>query len=120
MAYYIFNVPADQAEQAIRSLRSKVWAVDEHEPYRDALAPGDLALVYLAAPAREFVGRAEVAGSTPAGVALTEFVEWNPAVAMSDVLARIDQSAGARADFETGVVQITSTEYETALSVADR
>jgi len=37
---------------------------------------------------------------------------------MSAVLSRIDQSAGARADFEIGVVQITSREYETALSVA--
>ena len=37
---------------------------------------------------------------------------------MSTVLSRIDQSAGARADFEVGVVQITSGEYETALSVA--
>jgi hypothetical protein len=37
---------------------------------------------------------------------------------MSSVLSRINQSAGARADFEVGVVQITRGEYEAAVSVA--
>jgi hypothetical protein len=37
---------------------------------------------------------------------------------MSAVLARIDRSGGARADFDTSVVRISETEYETALAVA--
>jgi hypothetical protein len=36
---------------------------------------------------------------------------------MSSVLSQIDRSAGARAEFEIGVVQITSSEYQTALAV---
>ncbi|HTO26296.1 MAG TPA: hypothetical protein VMJ49_10370, partial [Gaiellaceae bacterium] len=43
---------------------------------------------------------------------------WDPPVPMSAVLSRIDRSAGARADFEVGVVRITADEYETALAVA--
>ena len=37
---------------------------------------------------------------------------------MSTVLSQIDQSGGARADFEAGVVRITAGEYETAVAVA--
>ena len=37
---------------------------------------------------------------------------------MSAVLSQIDQSEGARADFEAGVVRITTDEYETALAAA--
>ena len=44
--------------------------------------------------------------------------EWNPRVPMSTVLSRIDRSAGARGDFEEGVVRITADEYATALAVA--
>jgi hypothetical protein len=34
------------------------------------------------------------------------------------VLAQIDPAENAKADLETGVVRITESEYETALSVA--
>jgi hypothetical protein len=133
MAYYIFNVIEGGAAQATRLLRSSTWAIGPLEPHRDALAPGDVALVYLAAPERVFIGRAELAsavhdltpaeapaspGNSQSGVALTQYEEWDPPVPISAVLSRIDQSGGARADFEVGVVQITSGEYETALSVA--
>jgi hypothetical protein len=37
---------------------------------------------------------------------------------MKRVLSQIDQSEGARADFDAGVVRITANEYETALAVA--
>ena len=37
---------------------------------------------------------------------------------MSAVLAEMDSTQRARADFDAGVVRITSTEYETALVVA--
>ena len=39
--------------------------VDADEPHRNALAPGDLVLIYLGAPERVFIGRAEVALSSP-------------------------------------------------------
>jgi hypothetical protein len=110
-----------------------MWGVGAEEPHRDALAPGDLALVYLAAPERKFIGRAELVsvvhdwtpseeqvypGDSPGGVLLAQVEEWDPPVPMSTVLSQIDQSAGARADFEAGVVRITADEYTTALAVA--
>jgi hypothetical protein len=57
-------------------------------------------------------------GDCPGGVLLAHVEEWNPPIPMSTVLSRIDRSAGARADFEVGVVRITADEYETALAVA--
>jgi hypothetical protein len=51
-------------------------------------------------------------------VALARVEEWDPPVPMAVVLARIDRSEGARADFETGVVRITAKEFETACAVA--
>jgi hypothetical protein len=133
MAYYIFNVIKGDAPQAAQLLRTKLWAVCADEPHRDELVPGDLALVYLAAPARMFIGRAELAsavhdwtsaeaqlypGNAPCGVSLAEVEEWNPPVPMGVVLSQIDRSAGARADFDVGVVRITEEEYLTTLSIA--
>jgi len=133
MAYYIFNVRGGDASPATQLLRNKVWPIHDQEPHRDALAPGDLALVYLAAPQGMFIGRAELASpvhdwtaaeaqvyasNAPCGVSLAQVEEWDPPVPMRNVLSQIDQSAGARADFEDGVVRITKEEYVTALSVA--
>jgi hypothetical protein len=56
-------------------------------------------------------------GDLPGGVLLAHVDPWEPPVAMSSVLSQIDRSAGARAEFEIGVVQITSSEYQTALAV---
>ena len=107
--------------------------LDADERHRDALAVGDLVLIYLGAPDREFVGRAELAsavhdwtpseaqvypGDSPSGVLLAQVEESDPPVPMSAVLSQIDRSENARADFETGVVRITANEYETALRVA--
>ncbi len=136
MAFYLFNyaiAPGDEAptarERAVERLRSGAWDVDPGTPHRDALSPGDLALVYVAAPERVFIGRAELASAvqalTPAdggdlrsGVVLSDVEEWDPPVPMQTVLARIDRSANARADFDVDVVRITPQEYETALAVA--
>jgi hypothetical protein len=133
VAHYIFNLEGGDASQATGLLRAKMWGVGAEEPHRDALAPGDLALVYLAAPERKFIARAELVsavhdwtpseeqiypGDSPGGVLLAQVEEWDPPVPMSTVLAQIDQSAGARADFEAGVVRITADEYATALAVA--
>ena len=138
VAHYIFNLvlgepgPAPR-EQATGFLRVRMWGVDADEPHRDALAAGDLALIYLGAPEREFIGRAELAsaahdwapseaqvypGDSPGGVLLAQVEEWDPPVPMSTVLSQIDRSRGARADFEAGVVRITANEYETAIAVA--
>ena len=140
MAYYIFNLVSGDApprpaprEQAAGFLRVSLWGVDADEPHRDALAAGDSILVYLGAPERTFVGRAELAsavhdwtpseaqvypGNSAGGVLLAQVEEWDPPVPMSTVLSQIDPAENARADFEAGVVRITANEYETALTVA--
>ncbi len=109
------------------------------ERHRDALAPGDLILIYLAPPAEEFIGQAELAsavqewtsaeaevdpGDSPGGVLLSHAEEWEPTVAMASVLPRVDPEASnpyvqanAKAGFRAGVIRITPHEYETVLAV---
>ena len=114
-------------------MRLGMWGIDADERHRDALAPGDLVLIYPGAPEREFIGRAELASAahdwtqseaeahpddSPGGVLLSQVEEWDPPVPMSAVLAQIDPSENAKAEFEAGVVRITAGEYETALAVA--
>jgi hypothetical protein len=140
VAHYLFNfVNGDAAqwpalrEQAAGFLRARMWGIDADEPHRDALAAGDLVLVYLGAPDREFIGHADLAsavhdwtpseaqmypGDSPSGVSLAQVEDWDPPVPMSAVLSQIDRSENARADFETGVVRITANEFETAVAVA--
>jgi hypothetical protein len=140
MAHYLFNfVNVDAAkgpallEQAAGFLRVRMWGIDADEPHRNALASGDLILIYLGAPERVFIGRAELAsavhewtpsearvypGDSPSGVLLAQVEEWDPPVPMKTVLSRIDRAGNARADFQTGVVRITANEYETAFAVA--
>jgi hypothetical protein len=138
--YYILNSVTGEAarrtaapEQAAELLQAGMWGIDADEPHRDALAAGDLVLVYLGAPRREFIGRAELAsavhawtpseaqacpGDSSSGVLLAQVEEWDPPVPMNTVLSHLDPSPEARADFEAGVVLITAHEYETALAVA--
>ena len=140
MAHYLFNlVKLDDAkgpelrERASEFLRVGLWGVGAGEPHRDALAAGDLALIYLGAPAREFVGRAELGsavrgwtpseaqlypGDSPGGVLLAQVEEWDPPVPMDAVLSQLDPAENAKADFDMGVIRITPGEYETALAVA--
>jgi len=147
VAHYIFNlVSADASERsrlreaAARSLRVAMWGIDEGERHRRALAPGDLVLVYLGPPAREFIGRAELAttvhdwtppeaevypGDSPSGVLLSQVEEWDPAVPMATVVQRIDPSASnpyvqanAAAGFQRSVVLITGDEYEAAIALS--
>jgi hypothetical protein len=138
MAHYLFNFSDGNRQQAAALLQAKMWAVGRHERHGDALAPGDLALIYLPAPAAEFIGRAELAtavhdwtpleaetypGDSPSGVLLSQVEEWAPAVPMDTVVQRLDPAASnpyvqanAAVGFQTGVVRITDDEYETALA----
>ncbi len=140
MAHYIFNfVSGDAAkgsalrEQAAGFLRLRMWGIDADERHGNALAPGDLILIYLGAPEREFIGRAELAsavhdwtpseaqvypGESTGGVLLAQVEKWDPPVPMSTVLSQIDPADNAKADFAAAVVRITASEYETALAVA--
>ena len=130
MPHYLFNFVKGEA---VRFLRVRMWGVDADERHRDALAPGDLVLIYLGAPLRKFIGRAELAssvhewtpseaqvypGDSPSGVLLGQVEEWDPPVPMETVLSQLDPPGNPKADFEAGVVRITVSEYETALAVA--
>ena len=110
-----------------------MWGINADERHRDALAPGDLVVVYMGAPVQEFIGRAELAsavhdwtpseaqaypGGSSSGVLLAQVEEWDPPVPIELVLSQIDPAENARADFQTGVVRITTHEYETVLAVA--
>jgi hypothetical protein len=140
VAHYIFNfVRGDAAEgpalreEAAGFLQVRMWGIGADEPHRNALAPGDLVLIYLGAPEREFIGRAELAsgvhewtpseaqvypGDSSSGVVLAQVEEWDPPVPMNTVLSQLDPAEKAKADFQAGVVRITPNEYETALAVA--
>jgi hypothetical protein len=140
VAHYLFNFVKDDAamgraplERAAEFLRVRMWGIGAGEPHRNALAFGDLILIYLGAPVREFIGRAELAsavhdwtpseaqvypGDSHGGVLLAQVEEWDPPVPMHTVLSHIDPIGNAKADFHTGVVRITANEYETALAVA--
>ena len=110
-----------------------MWGIDADERHGNALASGDLILIYLGAPERKFIGRAELAsavhdwkpsearvypGDSPSGVLLAQVEEWDPPVPMKTVLSQIDRAGNARADFQAGVARITANEYETAIAVA--
>jgi len=133
VAHYLFNFIPASREQATALLRVGMWGIDAGEPHGNALAPGDLSLIYLGAPELEFIGRVELAsavhawtpseaqmypGDSPGGVLLAQVEEWDPPVPMSAVLSQIDPAENARAEFEAGVVRITAGEYETAIAVA--
>jgi hypothetical protein len=88
--------------------------------------------MYVAAPDRVFIGRAELAsglqaltpdevlkgGDARRGVVLRNVEEWEPPVAMETVLALVGPSEKAKADFPVDVVRITPGEYETAVAIA--
>jgi hypothetical protein len=60
MAHYLFNVSDGNRQQAMVLLQ-KVWGIGRHERPGDALAPGDLALIYLPGSEAQFIGCAELA-----------------------------------------------------------
>ena len=140
MAHWLFNFSDGDRQPATALLRAKMWGVGRHEGHRDALAAGDLALIYLPAPDAEFIGGAELAtavhdwtpteaeaypGQSPSGVLLSHVEEWDPAVPMEIVVQRIDPTASnpivqanAAAGFRSGVVRITDDEYEATVALS--
>ena len=139
MAHYLFNFSDGDREQAAALLDAKMWEIDGDEPHRDELAPGDVALIYVATVG-VFIGRAELATAvhewtpseaeayphdSPSGVLLSDVEEWDSAVPMESVVARIDPTASnplvqanAAAGFRMGVVRITGYEYGIALALS--
>jgi hypothetical protein len=104
MAHYLFNFSDGDRQQAVALLDAKMWGIGGDERHRDELAPGAVALIYVATVG-EFIGRAELAtavhewtpseaeaypGDSPSGVLLSDVEEWDSAVPMESVAARID------------------------------
>jgi hypothetical protein len=110
------------------------------ERHRNELAPGDVALIYVASPTGGvFIGRVELAtdvrewaaseaagypGTSSSGVLLAHVERWDPPVPLGPVVTRIDPTgsnpvvqANAALGFRMGVVRITASEYEVALAV---
>jgi hypothetical protein len=138
MQHFIFNLAVGDRERAQALLHAKRWVVGGEERHRDALAPGDLALVFVALT-REFVGRAEVkttfldpmpsdpATSSPAvsGVLLGDVEHWTSGVPLDVAVQRIDPKRSNpyvqanAAGFRAGVVQITVKEFDIVVSLHD-
>ena len=138
MQHFIFNLTDGDRERAKSFLHAKRWVVSRDERHRDALAPGDLALVFVALT-REFVGRAELkttfldpmpsdpaaAGPVVSGVLLGDVEDWTSGVPLDVAVQRIDPKGSNpyvqanAAGFHAGVVQITVKEYDTVLALHD-
>jgi hypothetical protein len=103
MHHFIFNLADGDRDRAKSFLHAKRWVVNRKKHHRDALAPGDLALVFVALT-REFVGRVELkttsldpmasdpATSAPAvsGVLLRDVEDWTSGVPLDVAVKRID------------------------------
>ena len=140
MAHYLFNFSDGDRQRATALLCAKMWGVRRDERNGDALAPGDLALIYLPAPEAEFIGCAELAsavrdwtpseaeacrGDSSSGVLLSHVDEWDPAVPMDAVVRRIDPAASnplvqanAASGFRSDLVRISDDEYEATVALA--
>ena len=139
MQHFIFNLADGDRERAKSFLHAKRWVVNRDERHRDALAPDDLALIFVALT-HEFVGRAELkttfldpmpsdpAASGPAvsGVLLGHVEDWTSGVPLDVAVQRIDPMGSNpyvpanAAGFHAGVVQITVKEYDIVVSLRDR
>jgi len=136
MQHYIFNLADGDRERAKSFLHAKRWMVNPEERHRDALAPGDLALIFVGLTL-EFVGRAEIktpfldampsdpatSGPAVSGVLLGGVEDWTSGVPLDVAVQRIDPmrsnpyvQANA-AGFPRGVMQITVKEYDIVVSL---
>ncbi len=138
MQHFIFNLADGDRERAKSFLHAKRWTVGREERHRDALAPGDLALVFVARTL-EFVGRAEIkttfldpmpsdsatSGPAVSGVLLGSVEDWTNGVPLDVAVQRIDPNGSNpyvqanAAGFRAGVVQITAKEYDIVMSLRD-
>jgi hypothetical protein len=103
MQHFIFNLADGDRELARSFLHAKRWVVSREERHRDAIAPGDLALVFVALT-REFVGRVELkttsldpmlsdpatSGPAVSGVLLGDVEDWTSGVPLDVAVKRID------------------------------
>jgi len=138
MQHFIFNLADGDRERAKSFLRAKRWVFSREERHRDAIAPGDLALVFVALT-REFVGRAEIKtafldpmpsdpapGTAVTGVLLGDVEDWTSGVPLAVAVQRIDPNGSNpyvqanAAGFRAGVVHITANEYDIVVSLRDR
>ena len=140
MAHFVFKLSGEDPREVAARLQAKMWGIDRSERHRDALAPGDLALIYVSAPQTEFIGRVELAtavrdwtpteaaaypGDSMSGVLLADVEEWQPPVPMDAVVRRIDPTgsnplvqANATVGFSAGIVLITEDEYASAVALS--
>ena len=138
MHHFIFKLADGDREPANLFLHAKRWVVNREEQHRDALAPGDLALVFVART-REFVGRAELkttfldpmpsnpdaSGPAVSGVLLGDVERWTSGVPLDVAVQRIDPTGSNpyvqanAAGFRAGVVQITAKELDIVVSLQD-
>ena len=139
MQHFIFNLADGDRERAKSFLHAKRWVVSRDERHRNALAPGDIALVFVALTL-EFVGRAELEstfldpmpsdlvtfGPAVSGVLLGDVEDWTSGVPLAVAVQRIDPNGSNpyvpanAAGFRAGVVQITVKEYDIVVSLRDR
>jgi hypothetical protein len=69
-----------------------MWRIDADAWHRDALAPGDLVLIYIGAPVREFIGSAEL--TSPAHDWTRSEAQVNPGDSSSGVLLALVEACG--------------------------
>ena len=139
MQHFIFNLADGDRKRARSLLLAKRWTVGRGERHHDRLAPGDLALIFVALT-REFVGRAEIEtafldpmpadpatpGPAVSGVLLGGIDDWTSAVPLDVAVHRIDPDGSNpyvqanAAGFPRGVMQITVKEYDIVMSLRDR
>src|SRR3954470_15078237 len=103
MQHFIFNLTDGDRERARSFLHAKRWVVGRDERHRDAIAPGDVAVVFVALT-REFVGRGKLKttfldpmpsdpaapGRAVSGVLLVGFEHWTSGVPLDVAVQRID------------------------------
>ena len=138
MQHFIFNLTDGDRKRAKSLLHAKRWAISAEERHHDRLAPGDLALIYVALT-REFVGHARIETSfldpvprdamTPgpavSGVLLGGIEDWASGVPLDVAVRRIDPDGSNpyvqanAAGFPRGVMQITVEEYDIVVSLRD-
>lgn len=106
MKHFIFNLVDGDRERAASFLHARRWPVGREERHREALAPGDLVLVFVAFTA-EFVGRAKletafldsmpldpaVSDTAATGVLLADAEMWTIGVPLAVAAQRIDPTA---------------------------